>query len=130
MHKNLSTLSKSILISEQIAFAAVVYLVETISHYFDYEGKIDRCHRGCSIKEAFRKNFAIFKKNHKKSQIHKKSLFKKVAGRKEEHLRMAASEMTLGRGLFWTFFLESRFQNYPDLVILQKYQLLSNQNPL
>ena len=30
--------------------------------------------------------------------------------------------------LFGIFFLESRFQNHPDLVILQKYQLLSNKS--
>ena len=32
--------------------------------------------------------------------------------------------------LIRTFFLESCFQNLPDLVILQKYQSLSNQNSL
>ena len=32
--------------------------------------------------------------------------------------------------LIRTFFLKRRFQNHPDLVILQKYQSLSNQNPL
>ena len=30
--------------------------------------------------------------------------------------------------LFSTFFLESRFQNHPDLAMLQKYQSLSNQS--
>ena len=29
-----------------------------------------------------------------------------------------------------TFFLENRFQKYPDLVILQKYYSLLNQNPM
>ena len=45
----------------------------------------------------------------------------------EEHLRTAASEETLGSDYLGFFFLESRFQNHPDLVILQKYQSLSNQ---
>ena len=40
----------------------------------------------------------------------------------EGHLPTAASELTLGR----TFFLDSRFQHHPDLVMLQKYQPLSN----
>ena len=43
----------------------------------------------------------------------------------EEHLRTAASELILG--LFRTSFLDSRFQNHHDLVILQKYESLSNQ---
>ena len=47
----------------------------------------------------------------------------------EEHLRMAAFAETLG-SLIRTLFLESPFQNHPDLVILYKYQSLSNQSPL
>ena len=46
----------------------------------------------------------------------------------EEHLRTAASEVTLESDSLVLFFLESRFQNHPDLVILQKYQLLSNKS--
>ena len=44
----------------------------------------------------------------------------------EEHLRMAASELTLGSNYLWLF-LDSRFQNHPDLVILHKYQSFLNQ---
>ena len=43
-------------------------------------------------KKAFCKNFAIFTK---KNPPVLKSLLNKVAGRKEEHLRTAASEVTL-----------------------------------
>ena len=43
-----------------------------------------------SIEKAFRKNFAIFTK---KTPV-LKPLLNKVAGRKEEHLRTAASEVT------------------------------------
>ena len=46
-----------------------------------------------SIEKAFRKNFAIFTK---KTPV-LKPLLNKVAGRKEEHLRTAASEVTLGK---------------------------------
>ena len=64
------------------------------------------------------------------SQIHNKvhvlkSLLNKVEQKTyfEEYLRAPA------KSWIRTFFLESRFQNYPDLVISQKYQLLSNENP-
>ena len=47
----------------------------------------------------------------------------------EEHLRTAISEVTLGSNcLGLSFFLPRRFQNHPDSVILQKYQLLSNKS--
>ena len=39
----------------------------------------------------------------------------------EEHLRTAASEVTLGNDCLGLFFQESLFQNHPWLVILQKY---------
>ena len=45
----------------------------------------------------------------------------------EEHLRTAASEVTLESDCLGLH-LGSRFQNHPDLVILQKYQLLLNQS--
>ena len=38
----------------------------------------------------------------------------------------AASYVTMEKGLFRDFFLESRFQNHPNIVILQKYQSLPN----
>ena len=40
-------------------------------------------------------------------------------------IRLLLSDFS--KWLFRTFFLESPFQNYPDLVILQKYQWLLNQ---
>ena len=46
----------------------------------------------------------------------------------EEHLRTAASEVTLGSDCLGLFFLNSRFQNHPDLEMLQMYQPLSNQS--
>ena len=46
----------------------------------------------------------------------------------EEHLRTAASELTFRKWLFWSLFLDSRFQNHPESVILKKYQSLSNQS--
>ena len=45
----------------------------------------------------------------------------------EEHLRTAASELTLESDCFGTLFLNSRFQNHPE-SILQKYQSFSNQS--
>ena len=85
-----------------------------------------------------------------------KSLLYKVAGRKaynfiKKRLQHRCFPINVGKFLknlfsrisayacFWkdfrkwlitTFFRESRFQNHPDLVILQKYQSLSNQNIL
>ena len=46
----------------------------------------------------------------------------------EKHLRTAGSDLTLRSDFFGTLFLDSRFQNHPDAVILQKYQSLSNQS--
>ena len=37
-------------------------------------------------------------------------------------------ETDFRKWLFGTLSLDSRFDNYPDSLILQKYQLLSNQN--
>ena len=46
----------------------------------------------------------------------------------EEHLRTATSELILESDcLELCLKLDSRFENHPDLVILQKYDLLSNQ---
>ena len=45
----------------------------------------------------------------------------------EEHLRTAASKLTLGSDCL-ELFLDCRFQNHPDSVILQKYKWLSNQS--
>ena len=39
-------------------------------------------------------------------------------------------KVTLGSDCLGLSFLESRFQNHPDLVILQKYQSPSNQGTL
>ena len=48
----------------------------------------------------------------------------------KEHLCTADSEMTDRRNWFFrTFFLESRFQNHPYLVMLQKYQSLLDHSP-
>ena len=101
------------------------------------------------------KNFAAFKKFrniHKKTHV-LKSLLNKVAGRKactfiKKRLQQRCFPVNFGKfiknllwrtssyGCFWrdfrkwlirTFFLGSRFQNHPDLI-LTKYQSLSNQN--
>ena len=46
----------------------------------------------------------------------------------EEHLRTATSELTLESDcLELCLKIDSRFENHPDLIILQKYDLLSNQ---
>ena len=46
----------------------------------------------------------------------------------EEYLRIGASELNLQSDCPKLLFLDSRFQNHPQSVILQKYQSLLNQS--
>ena len=97
-----------------------------------------------------------YQKNSQYSQVLKthvlKSLLNKVAGHFiKKRLQDSYFTLNIGKflknlfwktsayGLFWRnfkkwliwiFLLESNFQNHPGLVKLQKYQSLSNQNPL
>ena len=110
---------------------ALVYLLEE---------KMDRFHRRCSIKKPFRKNFEYLQE-----------LLKLFCNFIKKRLQHRCFPVNIGKflrtpilntsayGCFWsdfrkwlfrTFFLENRFQNHADLLILQKYQLLSNQSPL
>ena len=52
-----------------------------------------------------------------------KELFVKISLYSQENICVEVSFK-----MFSTFFLDSRFQNHPDSVILQKYQSLSNQS--
>ena len=88
------------------------------------------------------KNFAIFTRKH---NIH---LFFNFIEHRLQHRCFPVNIVKFRKNQFWrtspyacfwkdfrkwlirTFFLKRRFQNHPDLVILQKYQSLSNQNSL
>ena len=87
------------------------------------------------------KNFAIFTTKHElKSlfQLYWKETPTKIPVNIGKFLKNLFSR-TSSYACFWrdfrkwlitSFFLKRRFQNHPNWVILQKYQSLSNQNPL
>ena len=106
------------------------------AHYWTVLYQTDKSsHQTCSIKKAVHKNVAIFKGKHLATLLKKTPTqmffceFCEISDNNsfEEHLSTAASEVTLWSNCLGLS-LDSRFQNHPDSVILQRYHMLSNQS--
>ena len=90
-------------------------------------------HQRCSVRKGVLKNFAVYW-----------SLFFNCIKERLQHRCFSAAKFlrapilkksaygcfwtNFRKWLFWTLFLDSRFQNHLDSVILQKYQSLSKQS--
>ena len=95
-------------------------------------------HLSCSIKEAVLKNFSIFTGKHlcwsfffnfiKRDSNTGVFMLQNFLEHQFWRTSTYSRWTDFRKWLFGTLFLDSRFQNHPDLVMSQKYQSLSNQS--